>query len=194
MEYNAAFKEEYLDNWPKNYYLLSPRERLCALQEQLKRQPDSADDLRRKELFELRYDSSFNDRFMNAWMMLKAADASAPSFLLKRKYRKDVLAELAGLGISEEEPDRILKEEWTAFADFLIKTYLASPSFRSAVFGMGSVGDRNACLRLADEIRTVTKTVPARADAEAMVQAFRTILKERFIALIPDGASMIDQA
>ena len=191
MKFNAEFKEEYLENWPHRWYTLSPQERRSALLEQCRRSPDNTDDIRRRAVFDQRFDASFNDLFLQAWMMLKTADVQAPGFFLKKKYERDVRREFARLGLNGETPDEILKEEWKQFADMMIRMYLTSPSYRSAVFGMGAVNDRNTALRLASEIEAVTKTVPERASLGKLVLPFRTVLLERFTALIPDGEAIL---
>lgn len=191
MKFNVEFKEEYLEDWPHHWYALSPEERRTALNEQCRRNPDHADDIRRRAVFDQRFDASFNDLFLQAWMMLKTAEVQAPGFFLKKKYERDVRREFERLGISDETPDEILKEEWKQFADMMIRMYLASPSYRSAVFGMGAVNDRNTALRLASEIEAVTKTVPERVSLGETVLPFRNILLERFTALIPDGEAIL---
>ncbi len=191
MKLNPEFKEEYLTRWPERYYDLSPEERLCALSEVLKRNPDSAEDQRRLEIHRMRYDDKGKDRFLNAWMMLKSTEAQPHGFFMKNKFIKDVTRELSRLGIAQEEPDELLKAEWRDFADTMIKMYLNSPSYRSAVFGMGSVNDRNVSFRLATEVETVTKTVPALALAEESVLPFRAILLERFTVLVPNGGAIL---
>ena len=194
MEQNSQHFNEYLADWPKQYYELSPDKRLAALNEQINRSPDSADDLRRSELFQKRYDASFKDLFLQAWMMLKAADAQPSGFLMKRKFEQDVRKEFERLCIhTDSEPDPVLKEEWVNFADSLIRMYLSSPSYRAAVFGMGAVNERNTALRLATEIETVTKTVPERASLQAAMQPFRAIVLERFCMLVPDGEAILHE-
>ena len=194
MERNSELLDEYLADWPKQYYELSPDKRLAALNEQINRSPDSADDLRRSELFQKRYDASFKDLFLQAWMMLKAADAQPSGFLMKRKFEQDVRKEFERLCIhTDSEPDPVLKEEWVNFADSLIRMYLSSPSYRAAVFGMGAVNERNTALRLATEIETVTKTVPERASLQAAMQPFRAIVLERFCMLVPDGEAILHE-
>ncbi len=193
MKLNPEFREEYLIDWPSRYYELDPEIRLCALCEQLRRNPDSRSDQRRLELFQLRYDDRFNDRFLNAWMMLKVCDNVPAGFLLKRKQNADIRNELSRLCIGKESPDEPLKAEWKNFADMLIRMYANSPSYRSAVFGMGSVSDRNTAYRLAHEIETVTKTVPARVSLEEAAQPFRSALLERYKDLIPNGETILSE-
>ena len=194
MERNTELLDEYLADWPKQYYELSPNKRLAALNAQIRKSPDSTDDLRRNEIFQKRYDPSFKDLLLQAWMMLKAADAQPSGFFMKRKFEQDVRYEFARLCISTDaEPDPILLEEWTNFADSLIRMYLSSPSYRAAVFGMGAVNERNTALRLATEIETVTKTVPERASLQAAVQPFRAVVLERFCKLVPDGEAILHE-
>ena len=194
MERNSQHPDEYLADWPAHYYELSPDKRLAALNEHINRSPDSADDLRRSELFQKRYDAAFKDLFLQAWMMLKAADAQPSGFLMKRKFEQDVRKEFERLCIhTDSEPDPVLKEEWVNFADSLIRMYLSSPSYRAAVFGMGAVNERNTALRLATEIETVTKTVPERASLQAAMQPFRAIVLERFCMLVPDGEAILHE-
>ena len=194
MEQNSQHPDEYLADWPAHYYELSPDKRLAALKELLRHDPDSADDLRRSELFQKRYDAAFKDLFLQAWMMLKAADAQPSGFLMKRKFEQDVRKEFERLCIhTDSEPDPVLKEEWVNFADSLIRMYLSSPSYRAAVFGMGAVNERNTALRLATEIETVTKTVPERASLQAAMQPFRAIVLERFCMLVPDGEAILHE-
>ena len=123
--------------------------------------------------------------------MLKSAEVSAPGFFLKKKYERDVRKEFSRLGITGDAPDALLKDEWRNFADTMIRMYLSSPSYRSAVFGMGAVNDRNTALRLASEIEAVTKTVPELASLGELVTPFRNIVLERFTALVPDGEAIL---
>ena len=191
MERNPQFREEYLEQWPKRYYELPAAERLCALQEVLKRDPDSSEDQRRLTLYHMRYEQPGKDGFLHAWMMLKSAEVSAPGFFLKKKYERDVRKEFSRLGITGDAPDALLMDEWRNFADTMIRMYLSSPSYRSAVFGMGAVNDRNTALRLASEIEAVTKTVPELASLGELVTPFRNIVLERFAALVPDGEAIL---
>ncbi|MBQ9327190.1 MAG: hypothetical protein IJ225_01480 [Solobacterium sp.] len=187
---NSEFKEDSLRSWPASYYSLEPSARLFALQEQLHQHPDSRKDLRRLELFHKRWDASFHDQFLNAWMMLWAAGSQPVNFLNRARYERDVHTWLEQLCLFEETDD-LLKEEWKNFADSLISSNLSSSSYRTAAFGVGHVSDRTACLRLASEIFTVTKTVPERTpDLEAALP-LRSILLERYEALVPDGASYL---
>ena len=189
--YNSpAFPSE----WPESYYALPAKDRFRALEEQLKQYPDSADDLRRKELFLKRYGKTFDDGFMLGWMMLKVADSEGASAGNKPRFRHEVETELKRLCILDETLDDILKAEWKQFSDTLIRTYLDSPSYRSMFFGIGSWSQETTARRFAAEIVTVTKTVPQRAGFEAEMVPFRNILNEQFNALVPDGEEMLESA
>ena len=194
MQLNVEVQEQWLENWPEMFYRIAPRERAAALAEQLRRYPDSVDDQRREVILKKRYNRDFDDVFMLAWMMLKVADAQNTNLFTRTRYRYDVETELRRLCILDETEDEILRAEWRQFGDFLIHTYVKSPSFRSAIFGMGSVSDRNTALRLAGEIETVTKTVPGRIGHIETVRPFREIILERYTALIPSGAELLREA
>ena len=191
MKLNAVCREDWLTDWPSHYYELKPEERLAALKEQLRSHPDSRADQRRLELFHKRFTDTFADRFLYAWMMLKTADNAPAGWLLRKQAERDIKKEIRALCADSSEPDELLLEEWKDFSDTLIRTCLTSSSYRSAVFGMGSVGDRNVCMRLANEIETVTETVPGRVHAEGLLAPLRAILLDRFIKLVPDGETIL---
>ncbi len=180
--------------WPEAYYALPPKERFKALQKQLNQYPDSADDLRRKELFLKRYGKTYDDGFMLGWMMLKVADSEGASAASKPRFRHEVELELKRLCLIDETPDEILEAEWRQFADTLIRTYLDSPSYRSMIFGIGHWSQETTARRFAAEIVTVTKTVPQRAGLESKMIPLQTILKERFAMLVPDGEEILASA
>ena len=180
--------------WPESYYALPPKERFRALQEQLKQYPDSADDLRRKELFLKRYGKTYDDGFMLGWMMLKVADSEGSNARTRPRFRHEVETELKRLCVLDETPDDILKMEWRQFANTLIQTYLDSPSYRSMFFGIGSWSQETTARRFAGEIVTVTKTVPQRAGFELQMIPLRDIIKEQFVLLVPDGEEMLNSA
>ena len=180
--------------WPESYYALPPKERFRALQEQLKQYPDSADDLRRKELFLKRYGKTYDDGFMLGWMMLKVADSEGASAGTRPRFRHEVETELKRLCVLDETLDDILKTEWRQFANTLIRTYLDSPSYRSMFFGIGSWSQETTARRFAGEIVTVTTNVPQRAGFELKMIPLRDIIKEQFILLVPDGEEILDSA
>lgn len=190
---NVGFRESFLYDWPHEYYLLSPAEKECALQEQLRRFPDSRDDRRRSSLFHKRYSRSYDDLFMMAWMMLKVADGQEMQYFNFTRYRYEVETELKRLLILGETADDILKAEWRSFADDLIGTHFRNPSGSVYLPGFDYSSGRNTALRLAAEIEAVTKNVPEKARYRNEVLPFRAILLERFRVLVPGGNEVLKE-
>ena len=180
--------------WPESYYALPPKQRLSALQEQLRQFPDSEADRRRLELFEKRYNKTYDDGFMLAWMMLKVADSQGISALTRPRYQHEVEAQLKRLCVLDETIDPILEREWKEFAGFLIETYLNSSPYRSMIFGIGAWSQRTTAQRFAREIITVTKTVPGRIGLGGAMAPFRDIVQKRFIELVMDGNELLEEA
>ena len=181
-------------DWPDSYYALPPKERLFALRERLNQYPDSQADKRRLELFEKRYNKSYDDGFMLAWMMLKVADSQGISNLTLPRYKHDVETELKRLCVLNETRDDILEREWSEFATFLIETYLNSSPYRSMIFGIGAWSQRTTAQRFAREIITVTKTVPGRIGLTAEMSILRDIIQKRFTELVADGEELLKEA
>ena len=180
--------------WPESYYALPPKERYFTLQEHLNQFPDSQEDRRRLELFEKRYNKTYDDGFMLAWMMLKVADSQGVTALTRPRYKHEVETELKRLCVLNETRDDILEREWSEFAAFLIETYLNSSPYRSMIFGIGAWSQRTTAQRFAREIITVTKTVPGRIGLAAEIAPLRDIIQKRFTELVEDGDELLKEA
>lgn len=184
MRYNTELKEEYFEQWPSRYYTLSPEVRRAALMRHMERFADCREDRRLLELLEKRFDGT-KDQYLFAWMMLKVLANEPVTFLNRKKHEKEIRRHFALLGT--DRPDPAQKREWEDFAETLIRSYSESPAFRAAVFGMGSVGDRNTVYRLASEIIEVTEKVPASIGMMQETAAFAEVIREQFFRMIPES-------
>ena len=184
MRYNTELKEEYFDEWPKRYYDLSPEVRKAALLSRLHQFPDSEEDKRLLELLEKRFVSA-KDQYLFAWMMLKVLANEPVNFLNRKKHEREIRQYFALLGT--DRCDAAQKREWEDFAEAMIRNYSESPAFRAAIFGMGSVGDRNTIYRLASEIIEVTEKVPASIGIAQETAAFAEVIREQFFRMIPES-------
>ena len=191
MKYRTEIDESLFEHWPDAFYAREGAQRLDLLKAHMEHMPEDPEDKRRMESLKGRYDRD-RDRYLLAWMMLKVLAEEPVTFLNRRKHEKDIRENLGMLGVFE--PDDCQKKEWENFGRTLVKKYADSPSFRAALFGMGSVGDRNTALRLAHEILTVTEKVPSSLRLEEEVLPFAEIVKEQFIALIPEGEDLLREA
>ena len=184
MRYNTELKDEYFEQWPKRYYDLSPEVRKAALLHHLEQFPDCEEDKRLLELLEKRFVRG-KDQYLFAWMMLKVLANEPVNFLNRKKHEKEIRQHYALLGTGRADPAQI--REWEDFAKGMIRNYSESPAFRAAIFGMGSVGDRNTIYRLASEIIDVTEKVPASIGMTQETGAFAEIIREQFFRMIPES-------
>ena len=179
---------DLFQDWPKHYYEMEDSEKkYSCLLSYLQKHPDSADDKRREEIYLKRYGQQEGDGFMRAWMMLKMKENEGRSFLLRKRQRKEVESCLRNLCILDEACDHILIAEWEVFAIQLIRNYANSPVYRSAVFGMANVGEKNIAKRIAHEIIEVTDVIPSSYGYGAETECFRNIFKNAYMTLIDNG-------
>ena len=144
--------------------------------------------------YEKRYNKTYDDGFMLAWMMLKVADSQGVTALTRPRYKHEVETELKRLCVLDETVDAVLEREWSEFATFLIETYLNSSPYRSMIFGIGAWSQRTTAQRFAREIITVTKTVPGRIGLTAEMSILRDIIQKRFTELVADGEELLKEA
>jgi len=188
MQYKKELKDEIFQDWPAQYYDLDPETRRSALARHMADSPGFPGDERRKEILERRF-SGKGDQYFYAWMMLKVLAQESVSFLNRKRHMDEIRRYFRIFDM--EHPDEIQIQEWKNFADTMIRNYSESPAFRAAVFGMGSVGDRNTAFRIASEIIEVTEKVPDQASMKEAVTPFASVMKEQFLRLIPDAEEIL---
>ena len=97
--------ENIFEDWPASYYREdNPLKRREYLSEQLRRQPDSAGDQRRKALHEKRFDCSEKepaDRFVRAWMMIRICENDHIGFFNRKGKEKAVNHPATALSVSD---------------------------------------------------------------------------------------------
>ena len=187
MQYRKEISGSVFENWPEAFYALPEDERRPALKKHMELFPDDEGDRRRLEILQNRYDGK-KDLYLFSWMMLKVTAQEPVGFLNRRSHEKEIRAHLSKLGIFT--PDEYQIREWEAFARVMIHAYADSPSFRAALFGMGSVGDRNTALRLANEIILITEKAPSSIGRREEALPFARVIREQYIRIIPDGEEL----
>jgi hypothetical protein len=186
----TILKTDWKQNWPSVYYETIPaEERLMMLKEILKEHPDSKADQRRMRLFEMRYGKGRKkaDRFMYAWLMLKQKGTGSVNFANRRRLRQEIAEQFAVFGIPDEAAYEETRLEWEQFARTVISTNADDRGYSSILLGLVGISDRNVILKISEEIRTITKTVPEMAGLEKETAAFRECFHQIFIASITDG-------
>ncbi len=193
----TEIQTNYLENWPMHYYEIPDINlREDCLLEILNKDPDSQDDIRRLEILRKRYGkvrTKRPDLFMNAWLMIKVSGNERPSFLTRKTFARELRANLAALCLVDYEQSDVLVEEWEDFAKTCIKSFASSKTYRSAVFGLLQVGDRNTALRIASDIIEVTRTIPSWYGYEKEAEPLYHIMKNAYLRLIENGDAYWDE-
>lgn len=194
----TAVQTDYLENWPAHYYDITDiNKREDCLSEILRISPDSADDARRLEILRKRYGrirTKRPDLFMNAWLMIKVSGNDRPTFLTRKTFAREVRSYLAALCLVDFEYSEVLREEWEDFARTCITSFANSKTYRSAVFGLMQVSDKNTALRIAHDIIDVTKTIPSWYGYEKEAEPLYHIMKNAYLSLIENGDVYWDEA
>ncbi len=188
-------KIDLFQDWPKHYYEMEDsEERQRCLLSYLEQHPYSKEDHRRHEIYKKRFGNKNGDGFMRAWMMLKMKENEGRSFLLRKRQQREVFSCLRDLCILDETCDELLIAEWQSFAHQLIRSYASSPVYRSAVFGMASVGEKNTAKRIAHEIIEVTEVIPSSYGYTEETACFQQVFKESYLQLITNGEQYWQEA
>ena len=181
-------KETYPDpslNWPESYYGIDdPAARKAALLQVLGNSP-SAEEERRLEIFQKRFRKDRDDLFMEAWLLIKMSEQDKISFLNRKSKEKHLRSCMSQLMLTNE-PDELLRKEWYDFAGKWIQTCLTS-QYRKAAFGILTVNDTVLAGRIANEINTVTRDIPARFSLQSEFTVFRNIMIDVYRHTVEDS-------
>ncbi len=184
--------ENIFEDWPASYYRQdNPLKRREYLTEQLRRQPDSAADQRRKSLHEKRFDCKGKepaDRFMRAWMMIRICENDHIGFLNRKSKEKELRQNLQALCILNDEMSDELIAEWRDFARKYLIICCESSSYRSVGFGLIHLSDEKSALKIASEIDLVTRIIPSRFNLESECQSFRDTVIQVYCGLLENGS------
>lgn len=188
------FKPEYLDDWPSHYYQLNdPYLRELCLKEYLKQHPDSQEDLRRLEIFNHRYGSSVRkqDMYFYGWSMLKAVSQSS-RFLNRRRREMELREYFIDLAVLSTKTDELQKKEWENFAADFMEKSLKGSSYGSTLLGLGKVSERDKLMRIANDIHTITFSLPLEVYLEKEAEPLRNILEQAFLDASEDGSDILN--
>lgn len=189
--------DDYLKDWPSQYNLIPNKEiKLACLNTVLEINPDSIDDLRRLEIYKLRYNTKgiVKDNFFYALSMLKAASKTTVNFFNRNRLQKEIISYLKLLGILDFERDDLLIAEWRSFCSEYIKLAGNSRQYRTTLLGMIEINDKNVASRLANDIFVVTYQVPKLFYLDKECDLFRQIFESTFVDLIEDGQQLLNKA
>ena len=193
MKKKKEFKMEYLENWPVHYYELDDSGlRLQCINEYLNQHPDSQDDMRRLEIYQHRFGTglSTQDKYYYAWVMLKSVSQSTVIF--NRSHReKDIRKYMIDLGVLSAKTDQFQKQEWENFAVSFIRYALKGSSYGSMLMGLGKVSERDKAFRIANDIRTVTISLPREICLEKEAQPLYDIFAKAFAEAVEDGEDIL---
>lgn len=172
---------DYNENWPQYYYAIpTPQEK----EKYLLLHPEDSE---RQNLFRKRYAYDYSDNFMQAWLSLKHLSTESIHFFNRKRMEKELHQALIQLCILDTTPIAGIEEEWKDFSTSLILLCVNSSSYRSAVFGMAKVSDRNTALRLCNDIDTLTNLLPSAFGLQKECARFHAILLDTFFSLIENG-------
>ena len=194
---NRLNVEDYLKDWPSQYYAIPNKEiKLACLNAILENNPNSSQDLRRLEIYKLRYNTKgmIKDNFFYAVSMLKATSKTTINFFNRNRLQREIISYLKLLGILDFDQDDLLIDEWKAFCFEYIKLAGNSRQYRTTLLGMVEINDKNVASRLAHDIFIVTYQVPKLFYLEKECQLFRQIFESAFIELIDDGQQLLNKA
>ena len=181
---------DFLEDWPKHYYEQEdPQKRREYLKKYLSLHPESADDIRREELLQKRFDFSGRetvDLFIRAWMMIRIMENDKVGFLNRKSLEKRLREQMEQLCIGNR-PDDILVREWRDFARKYFIICCDSGSYRKAAFGLFSISEEKTALKLARETDLVTRIIPSRLNLEEEFVVFRDTVVDLYCSLLKDG-------
>lgn len=189
--------DDYLKDWPHKYNQIPNKEvKLACLNAILAINPNSQQDLRRLEIYHLRYDTKgmVKDNFFYAISMLKALSKTTINFLNRNRLQKEIIVYLKLLGILDFKQDNILFEEWKIFCQEYIEIAANSRQYRTTLLGLKEITDKNVVMRIANDIIVVTYKVPKLFYLENDCLKFRDIFESTFIELIDNGLEILNKA
>lgn len=190
LKQNDLIEQEFLQDWPLHYYEIADiAKREAVLKHILEENPDSVDDQKRMTILKKRYPDLKSDMYMRAWLELKMHQNDGSTRLFFKSKQKEVQKSLKLLGIYDER-DSVLLEEWRQFARYKMAFDSANKSYRVAALGIGDVGEKNASLRIANEIRTVLKDIPSKYGFSKETEELYQIFEETFKGMMKDGESL----
>lgn len=179
------------ENWPDPYYEEEdPARRKAMLEAWLKDHPDSEQDKERLQLHCLRFlpgKKEMTDRFIRAWLMIRIAENDRISFLNRKGKEKELRENLKELCILDYPLTDTLKREWRDFARKYLIICCQSRSYRTAGFGLVSVSDEKAALKLAREIDLITRIIPEKFSLQNECVPFRETVIRMYCDLLENG-------
>lgn len=192
-------EKDYLQDWPAHYYEIEKAdERLRILNIALKEQLDPACDTYRMTLLKKRYftydKKGKADAFMHAWTMIKASSSSGTSFFTKKKQLRELLTYMEDLCLvhydtKDPTEQKVLKEEWTAFAVQLISSNIGNRTYCSTLWGLIPIKDTMVAQKIANDIELVTVQYPALFGYEESFAPLHQIVKDTFCQMIENGST-----
>lgn len=189
--------DDYLKDWPHKYHQIPNKEiKLACLNEILKINSNSIEDLRRLEVYYLRYDTKgmVKDNFFYAISMLKVLSKTTINFFNRDRLQKEIIEYLKLLGILDFKQDDILFEEWRIFCKEYIEISANSRHYRTTLLGLKEITDKNVIMRIANDIVVVTHKVPKLFYLDKDCLKFKEIFEDAFIELIDNGLEVLNKA
>lgn len=176
---------ELINNYPTSYYQTID----ASIRYELLTNFNDNDTKERLAIFNIRYtfnNGKYNDNFLMAFINIKSLSTTKPNILTKKHDEKLLKQELDKLLIFNNTTDYIIKE-WQNFALTWINISANSNSYRSAIFGMVNVGDKNTAIRMANDIKTITIDYPSYFNLKNQCITFSNTLIDTYINTIENG-------
>lgn len=189
--------DDYLKDWPSKYFQIPNKElKLACLNAILTTNPNSTTDLRRLEVYNLRYKTKgmIKDNFFYAVSMLKALSKTTINFVNRNRLQKEIIEYLKLLGVLDFEQDDILISEWQAFCKEYIEIAANSRHYRTTLLGLKEITDNNVIMRIANDIVVVTYKVPKLFYLDNDCLKFKEIFEATFINLVDNGLEILNKA
>ncbi len=187
-------------SWPDCYY----RESSAAVRKELLDEADRQgltpeDNVFRRKLYELRYDSRRGpdgdpiDNFMKAWMELRFLGDSADRLFSGRNAKKfeKVMAGIGfdpGLGRNELG---VLYQEIRHLGLLYISLCQADKNYNSLIFGFGTISEDRQARKIAAEFRRVAEEIPEKYGMKEKYGLFTRALTEAYGEMFPDYAGEV---
>lgn len=183
----------YLDNWPEHYYEIKDiNERHRVLLDILKTQNKTSDDILRLEVLEFRFGKNIAakraDRFMRGWINAKTLSTERISFFNKKRIEKEFRNCLKDLAVLDYARNDVLRGEWKSFSEEFILSCINSHSYKQIAIGVGHVSDKNVAMRIAGDIDSITKKLPASFSLEEECKELHEIMVKTYREMLENGA------
>ncbi len=142
-------------------------------------------------------DAAVPDRFLHAWMMLKASASIGVSFFNRKKQYRDCRCYMDELQIfryaeaPEEEKERI-RAEWHAFFRYYLAICVNSKTYCSTLLALVPISNPAVARKIAEEVVVVTKTFPSKLGLAEPFLPFHEVMAETYCSSIADGKTYWD--